>query len=185
MRDRGYMIPRRIGKLLTYSGPLFIWYCFSTKHQEVYQFIRGQSYLDDHFEILFDYEEGQTQHIALVFVAVHFLKCIFETIFVHQNTAKMIPLSRVMWQNLYYWMALGAVAYDLFDPEYKSSQFFANLSQELKNLYICLVIAVFITAETMNFMCHLHNEDMKSRLANEYSRQGDDLMTRGRRNHMI
>ena len=32
MRDDGYFIPSRIGKFMTLSGPIFVWWGFQNKH---------------------------------------------------------------------------------------------------------------------------------------------------------
>ena len=103
----------------------------------------------------------------------------------------MISLNRVMWQILYYWVALGAVAFTLYNPEYSGATFFTNMSDQLQQYFRYFVVALFFAAEYFNLQCHLHYLDMETKLANEYNRQhlsnnsGDELMSRARRSYMI
>ena len=85
----------------------------------------------------------------------HFLKRIFETIFVHEFSRDTMPVKNLYKNCAYYWLLYGLLCnYNLFS---------VNYNNETLLFVRYFFIAFFISAELKNLKCHLILKEMKEK----------------------
>jgi hypothetical protein len=73
----------------------------------------------------------------------HFLKLIVESMLLHRLAGRMMPLNRVMWQILFYWVFLGGiVGYSVYHPEFVAQRLIPDADQEGGTTWFCPIVAV-------------------------------------------
>ena len=93
----------------------------------------------------------------------HFLKLIFEAMFIKRLAGRMMPLNRAMWQFLFYWLGLGCVVgYSVYHPEFTPNRFIPDADLELGTTWFCPIMAIlFVFFEVYNLQSHLHFSTME------------------------
>lgn len=97
LQDQGKMMPRIISKVLVNSGPPILFWMFENYHSDIYQFMEGEEWVDDHYNETLFYEMGQCQTFAKWMIYFHFGKNIFENVFLHRSAGRMTPINRTIW----------------------------------------------------------------------------------------
>lgn len=125
-------------------------------------------------------------------VYFHFGKMLVESLFIHRLAGRMMPLNRTLWQVLYYWVGLGCiVGYTVYHPEYKPSFLFADLEGTQRRLFATVASVLFIAAEVLNFLCHLHFSTMEEKMAaaviqgSQIQDKKIDLASRARKSYIV
>lgn len=149
-------------------GPPLIFLLFREYHNDIYIYIEGEQWGQDHFNEVYLYEEGNAQRLASHMVNIHFCKMLLESIFVHKLSGRTIPLNRTLWKILIYWFGFGCVVgFTLFNPLYKPFWLIEDIERgEHRFVFSTIVTVLFFVSEFMNLMCHIHFENMTDKMVN-------------------
>ena len=151
---------------MVHSGPPLLFYLFSAYHEQIFTHFEGVKESDQRFLDIVTFEEGPVQKAAKLMVWFHFGKILAESAFLHRYTGRMTSLNRTLWQILFYWLGLGVlVGFSLFSPDYRPSFLYLDLNGEDRILFPFLASALFLAAEVLNFLCHLHFHQMEGVMA--------------------
>jgi hypothetical protein len=162
LQDQGSQIPLRMAKWMVMAGPPVIFSLFSAYHEEIFAQIEGiTAEGDERYMDLVLYEEGTAQLLAKYMVCFHFGKVLLESFALHRMAGRMVSLNRTLWQILFYWLGFGGlVGYSLFTPNYEPSFLFTGRNteeeEESRVLFAAVATSLFLFAEMMNAMCHIH-----------------------------
>jgi hypothetical protein len=192
LQDMGYLTPLRWSNLVINIGPPAIIYLMRLYHLDVIIYLEGVDYSVEHFNDVWWYEEGQAQRLASYMIYIHFMKIIFETLFIHRMSGLNIPFNRFLWKILFYWVGLGCVVgYTLFHPLYKPF-FFSFEDVQTKEHGLLLpssIFGIFVISEIMNLLSHWHFTNMENKMEKAVLRNNDlhelDAQQRARRNYLI
>jgi very-long-chain enoyl-CoA reductase len=142
-------------------GPIISFTCFYFYRYEIYDFcLIDKRGLHEHFE------PRLSQDIGFKMGLWHFIKRVFECIFVHFYSKPTKSLTKVIWEMGYVWLLFGIVVpFYLFHPQYQD--YFWQRQFLIPTHYIdfvyYLLTSVFIFGEVMNLMCHLHLKSFRKR----------------------
>jgi very-long-chain enoyl-CoA reductase len=133
-KDLGPQIGWRTVYIIEYLGPLvLISYFF---------FSMGPS------------KTNTTQKMAFFMSTFHYLKRIFESLFVHQFSRSTMPLKNLLTNCFYYWILYGLICgYTLFNENY--------VEDSPRSLFRYLMAFLFFSAEIKNLKCHLILKKLK------------------------
>jgi hypothetical protein len=80
-------------------------------------------------------------------IYAHFLKLMLEAIFLQRLAGRMMPLNRILFQVLFYWVFLGGIVpFFFYHPEYKDSFLLATLDGEGRFVFASIVTVIFLVA---------------------------------------
>ena len=95
-----------------------------------------------------------TYNISSVLWSAHYIKRIYESIYIHSFSNSYMPFSNLFKNSLYYWGASYYIARDTF-----------NLQQPL-NIISLFIIGLWIYAEIVNFKCHSYLAGLRTGIDN-------------------
>ena len=150
-------------------GPIITLGLFWTYRYEIYNFC-----LSEKVNFTEEFKPTLAQDIAFKMGLVHFVKRTIECIFVHFYSKPTKSLNMIVREMGYFWLVFGIfVPFYLLHPHYQADgflkQWFYLTESQIFYVYYALT-ALFIIAEVMNLLCHLHLKSF---------RQGDNDFSRG------
>lgn len=170
------MIPRIISKVMVNSGPPFVLWLFSHHHLDLYKYMEGEEWVNEHYDEVYFYEQGRCQTFATWMLYFHFLKKLMENMFLHRSAGRMTPVNRTIWQFLFYWVLLAAVVgYSLFHPVYRPILFqdieVSNTESSKSAMFVWVLICAWFMCEILNFLCHFHFQNQANKMTVKYDNQ--------------
>jgi very-long-chain enoyl-CoA reductase len=133
-KDLGPQIGWRTVYIIEYFGPLFLIAYFF--------FSFGPS------------KTNTTQRMAFIMSSFHYLKRLFESVFIHDFSKSTMPMKNVLINCLYYWVLYGALCgYTLYNPDY--------VEDSPRSFVRYLIVFLFFSAEIKNLKCHLILKKLK------------------------
>jgi len=139
LKDLGPQIGWSTVFLAEYAGPLFVYLWFYTRPYIFY----GEGAATKPY--------AQVVHIAAACWALHYVKRLLETVFVHRFSHQTMPLSNLFKNCGYYWGFAGYVAYHINHPLYTAPC--------CTQVYVSL--GFFLLSEFGNLSIHLLLRDLR------------------------
>jgi very-long-chain enoyl-CoA reductase len=97
----------------------------------------------------------------------HFVKRVFECIFVHFYSKPSKSIGSIIREVGYYWLFFGILTpFYLLHPRYKNDSFWVNivhLPENMTSFFYYGLLALFSFAEVMNLLCHQHLRSFRKR----------------------
>ena len=137
-------------------GPVITFALFWTYRFEIYDYCM----VEEKNKLSHEFDPKLPQEITYKMALFHFIKRVFECIFVHLYSKPTKSLNRIVKEMGYFGLYFGVlVPFYLLHPLYKGDAFWGKVPivPESSYYYIYYALAaLFIFAEIMNLMCHLH-----------------------------
>lgn len=147
-------------------GPIITFSLFHFYRLDIYKFCLQKPDL-----VIPDHYTHEPQDLGLKMALFHFSKRILECMFVHFYSKPTKSLNKIIWEMGYNWLFFGLfVPFYLFHPYYEDKIWASFLSREYVTYLYYFFTVIFLFAESMNFLCHLHLKSF---------RRGDLDQTRG------
>ena len=141
IKDFGRQIDWRLVYIVEYLGPFFIFPTF--------YFLNLKN------------PPKLTQNIGLLMGLFHYIKRIYESLFIHKFSRDTMPLGNLFINIIYYWFLFGlSCGYSLFNDNYSENEILGQFN------YIFVVF--FLYFEYKNLKCHLIQKETKEILNGEH-----------------
>ncbi|EGR28375.1 hypothetical protein IMG5_176950, partial [Ichthyophthirius multifiliis] len=151
VKDLGYQLRWSTVFFAEYIGPLLIYLLFYYLGQKKHQMTFNQK-------------------IGLGMGAIHYIKRVLETQFVHVFSRESMPLSSC-WKNfVHYWLFFGT----FIGVEY----FFYYKETQYNELTKGLLVLGWVASEFMNMMCHIHLSQIRK---NVETKKDEDILSMNQR----
>ncbi|KAN0008611.1 hypothetical protein ACTFIV_000127 [Dictyostelium citrinum] len=135
-KDLGPQISWSLVFICEYAGPLFVY--------PIFYFLSNLIYGTDS-------PKSFAQKVALVCYSLHYIKRIYETIFVHRFSHGTMPIFNLFKNCSYYWGCTAMVSYFVNHPLYTEAP--------IERVYLGL--ALWIVGEVFNYICHIQLRNLR------------------------
>jgi len=160
VQDRGVQVSYRLSQILINVGPIITFTLFWSYSQEIYAFCLNQENTEVSEKLKRPFEPRLSQSLAFWMAILHFTKRVVESVFIHFYSKPSKSLNVIMKEVGYFWLFFGIlVPFYLLHPLYREAPFltkFFDAGAHLAFYVNWAFFGVFLFAELMNLLCHLH-----------------------------
>jgi very-long-chain enoyl-CoA reductase len=158
IQDRGVQVSYRLSQLMINIGPIITFTLFWVYRFEIYQYIIVDP--DKRPTLTEVFTPTVCQQYAFKMGLGHFIKRVFECIFIHLYSKPTKSLNRIVKEMGYFGLYFGVlIPFYLLHPNYMPDPFwkwFPLVPAGSHEFVYHFLLGVFVFAEVMNLLCHLH-----------------------------